>query len=210
MSAQDTQDRIVEQAAELFLRYGVRSVTMDDLAHHLSISKKTIYQFFKDKKDVVKTCVGHILAREFSDFEAIKRNSRDVMEEVLLLSDHLRRMLRHMNPGLLFDLKKYYPEAWEMYQQQKQECHLGNIREALERGQREGLVRSDIDIDIVAKHRMESVEMGFNPQIFPSDRYDLTTVQLQLFDLFVHAIATPQGLEAMRRYASERGQAPSE
>ncbi len=198
-----TQERIVEQAAELFKRYGIRSVTMDDLASHLSMSKKTIYQFFKDKKEVVRVCLSHMLKNELSDMEDIERKANDVIEEMLLLSEYFRKLMRSMNPSLLFDMRKYHPDAWAIYLEQKESCYLTKLQEALTKGKEQGLIRPQINVAVISRMRMETVEMGFNPDIFPSNQYELSEVQQAFFDHFIHGVATQKGLELMQKYMKE-------
>lgn len=203
MSEIETQERIVEQASELFRRYGVRSVTMDDIASHLSISKKTIYQFFKDKKEIVRVCLQHIVDCEFTDMDAIEAKSKDVMEELVYISEYFRKMIARMNPSLLFDLKKYHADAWEVYLDAKQTRYLDKIKRNLKRGQEQGFIRKEINVDIASRMRMEMVEIGFNPDVFPPDKYDISALQMELFDYFFHSVTTYEGKELMEKYVKE-------
>lgn len=204
MSELETQERIIEQASELFRRYGVRSVTMDDIANHLSISKKTIYQFFKDKKEIVRVCLQHIMDCEFVDLDEMEAKSSNVMEELVYLSEYFRKMIAQMNPSLLFDLKKYHADAWEIYLRAKQTRYLDKIRSSLERGKAQGYIRQEINVEITSRMRMEMVELGFNPAVFPPEKYDIAEVQLQLFDHFIHGITTHEGQMLMKQYLEER------
>lgn len=200
MADQETKERIMEQAGELFRRYGIRSVTMDDLASHLSISKKTIYQFFKDKKEVIKASMAYMMDREFADLNDIEERARDVIEELVMLSEYFRKMTKNMNPTLLFDLKKYHPQAWNIYLNQKETFYREKLEKALIKGQKQGLIRRELHPVVVSRIRMEMVEMGFNPDIFPPDDYEASEVQMALFDLFIHGIITSRGMELMNEY----------
>ena len=205
MTDQEIKDRIMTQGGELFKRYGIRSVTMDDLASHLSISKKTIYQFFKDKKEVVSASVRYMLDKELNELYEITENSKDVVEELVLLSEYFKKMTRQMNPTLLFDMKKYHPEAWNLYLNRKETCYRSRLEAVLLRGKEQGVIRDGIHPYIISRMRMEVVEMGFNPDIFPSEEYDISEVQMNLFDHFVHGIVTPKGLELMDQCLKEKG-----
>lgn len=197
------KERIIEKTAAMFMRYGVRSVTMDDIANRISISKKTIYQHFKDKKEVVKVCMEYLMNQDYDEIREIQETSKDSIHELVLMSVKFRSKMKEMNPSLLFDLKKYHPTAWEVYLTMKDQCFRSTIVDALERGTKEGYIRSEIDIPIIAQMRMAHVEMGFNPDLFSPADYDIAHVQDQLFMHFVHGITTSEGLNLFNQYLQE-------
>ena len=197
-TAQNT--RIVEQASELFRRYGVRSVTMDDLANRLSISKKTIYQHFKDKKEMVKACTQYMMDKELADLRHIEQESKDVMHQLALLSKYFRQMLGQMNPSLLFDLKKYHPQAWQVYLKQKDTSYLSQLRDCLNKGKEEELIRNEVNVEVISRMRMEVVEMGFDPEFFDEFNMNMADLQMDLFDHFVHGVATEKGRVLIQQY----------
>ena len=197
------KERIIEKTADMFMRYGVRSVTMDDIANRISISKKTIYQHFKDKKEVVKECIEYMMKEDKQDILEISKKAKDIIHEMVLMSIKFRQKMKEMNPGLLFDLKKYHPDAWEVYLDMKDECFKESIIDSLERGKKEGLIREDVDVPIIAQVRMAHVEIGFNPDVFSPTDYDISHVQMQMFTLFVYGITTPKGQELFSQYLQE-------
>ena len=102
------KEKIQKGAEELFMRYGVRSISMDDIARHLTVSKKTLYQHFADKEDIVTvTCKAH-LDRNAEEFQVIRKTAKNAIEELVQLSVCLKRNMQDMNPSLLFDLQKYH------------------------------------------------------------------------------------------------------
>src|SRR5215207_4917906 len=107
MEERDTKDKILKAAENLFMKYGVRSISMDDIARHLSVSKKTLYQHFVDKEDIVTMACRAHLERNSKEFEQIKITSKNAIEELALLSTCLKQNVEDMNPSLLFDLQKY-------------------------------------------------------------------------------------------------------
>src|SRR3954467_98173 len=112
MEELDTKEKILKGAETLFMKYGVRSISMDDIARHLSVSKKTLYQHFADKEDIVTmACKAH-LERSTKEFEEVKSEAKNAIEELATLSLCLRKNMEDMNPSLLFDLQKYHPKAW--------------------------------------------------------------------------------------------------
>jgi len=197
------KERIIEKTADMFMRYGVRSVTMDDIANRISISKKTIYQHFKDKKEVVTVCMEYLMNQDYEDIVALRKEAKDSIHEMVLLSVLFRRKIKDMNPSLLFDLRKYHPQAWNVYLDMKDRCFRSTIVEALEQGKAEGYIREDIDVKIISQMRMRHVEMGFDPDVFSPSEYDITQVQMQLLTLFVYGITTPTGQELFNQYLQE-------
>ena len=103
----ETKERIINAASELFFKYGTKSITMDDIAREIGVSKKTIYQFFKDKNELVSEVAEAYNAQELKDLEVIEQEAHDVIDEMVRLSHHIRQKLNSLNPSLLYDLEKY-------------------------------------------------------------------------------------------------------
>jgi AcrR family transcriptional regulator len=196
----EVRDRIILFANELFLKYGIRSVTLEEIASGLSISKKTIYQYFKDKHEIVEVCTKSILDQEAATFEQIEKESQDVMHELMLISDHIRSFMGKINPSLLYDIRKYFPKAWALYEHHKDCCFSQKLAYSLQRGIEQGYFREDIDIEILVKMRMELVQLAFDERIFPPDRFNFAQVQVQFFEHFVLGICTRKGFELMTQY----------
>ncbi len=186
-------ESMVEAARELFFRYGIRSVTMDDLARHLGVSKKTFYQHFNDKAELVKAVTELQLKEEQQFIEQVHEESTHALDAIMRITDYIRKMIRQFHPSLLFDLQKYYPESWSMFQDYKHCCMLNSIQENIEQGIEEGYYRKELNPRILSHLRMSSIEMVFNPNFFPPREFDLREVQLQMLDHFIHGIVTEKG-----------------
>ncbi len=189
----DTRERIMAGAFELFSRFGIKSVTMDDIAKHLSISKKTIYQFFRDKDEVVHTLLEKQFAQDISDFETIANSAPNVVEEVFSHMKKLHQMFTNTNANMIYDLRKYHPRSWELVTKFRTETCLGMVERALEKGKTDGYVRADVNSKILARLRIEEIEMGFNPMIFPPDKYQLLDVQIAMVEHFLYGVCTLKG-----------------
>lgn len=196
----ETKDRILKGAEELFFKYGIKSITMDDIAKHLGISKKTIYQFYSDKNEVVETLMLSLTKRNECEFQKIADQSANVIEEVFEMMKHMGTLFSQMNPNLFYDLQKYHPNSWKSFKQFKEECIERMVEDSVKRGIAQGFVRSDINTKIIARLRMEEVEMGFNPQVFPPDKFKIIDVQLALLDHFLHGICTLKGHKLINKY----------
>ena len=195
-----TRKKILQMAVEVLPRYGVKSVTMDDLAQRLTMSKKTIYQHFKDKSALVEAVVEELFLQQDAQFDTIREKSNDAIEEMYLISVFVRQLLSAMDSSVMFDLQKYYPNAFEKVQCHKEDQMQCSILENLESGVEQGFYREDIDTGILAKLKMLEMEGSFNPDLFPPDKYKLVDVQMQLFDHFLYGILSTKGFKMLNVY----------
>jgi len=176
---------------------------MDDISRELSISKKTLYKEVKDKDEVVTLSTRYHLDSEHKEFEEVTKASIDAIDQLVKLSQCMRKNLRDINPSLLFDLKKYHRPAWEEWVEFKLEFIHNSIVENLRWGMREGLFKDDLSVDILAIMRLQQVEMSFNNDIYPTDRFDFREVQMVLFDHFVCGILTEKGRGLYDQYRKQ-------
>ena len=200
----EVKDRILTKAAELFIRYGIRSITMDEIATQLGISKKTIYQFFTDKDDLVSAVIGREVHKNELECVQYRDEATDAVHEVFLAVEDLELMLKYTNPLMLYDLEKYHPRAFQEIKEYKYQFLYEALLENLRRGIEEGVYRGDIQKDIVAKNRIESVFLVFDPDLFPHTRYRMSEVNFELALLFLHGIVTTTGKKLIEQYTNER------
>ncbi|MDW3209373.1 MAG: TetR/AcrR family transcriptional regulator [Reichenbachiella sp.] len=191
----NTKEKILENTEALFNKYGVRSVSMDDIARELSISKKTIYQFFKDKDELVTLITKGHIDRERSEMATVKSTAENAIDELFKLSHCIREHVKEINPSMLFDIQKYHPSAWALWLEYKNVFIKNTILDVIARGKSEGYFRPELDAEIISTFRVESIELSFDEKIFPRDKFDFTEVQMTLFDHFVHGLMTVKGLE---------------
>lgn len=188
-----TKERILKGAEELFIRLGIKSITMDEIAQHLGMSKKTIYRFYKDKDDVVHQLMTQTLEGNCKIFSEIQRKSKDIIEEVFLCMKQMQIMFSNRNPVMFYDLQKYYPQTWKLFRDFKTNFILKMVEETLRKGIKDGYVREDINVKILARLRIEEIEMGFSQTVFPLDKYNITEVQLNMAEHFLYGICTLKG-----------------
>jgi AcrR family transcriptional regulator len=199
----EVKERILAGAAELFVRYGCKSVTMDDIARHLAVSKKTLYQFYKDKDEIITTFARNEFECEKSCIEGIAGEAEDAIDEVMRISRHIRDMFSKMNPALLYEMQKYHAEAWQVYADFRQSTVADHIRRNLERGIREGLYRKAIDVEMLTRLRLELIQLAFDARVFPPAQFSIGDIQLQTTDLFIRGVATAEGLAVLDRYKTK-------
>ena len=198
----ELKDKIVLGAAEMFMRFGVRSVTMDDVARELGMSKKTLYQSFTNKDELVmETCRMHI-DNEKESFGEIHERAENAIDELHQITNCVRMSMQNINPSLLFDLAKYHPEAWQLFLDFKFDFIQNQVRENIERGIAEGYYRTEVNADVMAKMRMEQVQTVFDPKIFPSSSYNLVEVQMTVLDHFIHGLLSDKGRDLFQSIQS--------
>ncbi len=203
----DTKEKIIQKADELFRLYGMRSVTMDDISKGLGISKKTIYQYYSDKDEIVTRATRHMLEQEQREIAEISQGSQNALDELFEISRCIRRNMTNINPTILFELQKYHTKAWEIYLDFKEHAFKRTITENLERGISEGFFRKKINIEVLAAMRLEQIQMIFDQHIFPRARFDFAKVQTQILEHFIYGILTEKGralYEEKVAYASEK------
>lgn len=186
------KEKILAEAERLFWKYGVRTITMDDIARRLAISKKTIYQHFTDKEDIVHQVVEWHLEHERSEYCRLNEQELNPIHEMMLASDMMRKHVDNVNPSLFLDVQRYFPKAWEAFLRHKEGHIIKDIMANLQRGVEQGLYQADINIETMARLRVELIQLGFDDRVFPHLR-DIYAVQDQLLHHFIRGILTPQG-----------------
>ncbi|MDB5136296.1 MAG: hypothetical protein JWP37_2899 [Mucilaginibacter sp.] len=193
-------ERIIIGGEELFLKAGIKSVTMDDIAKHLGMSKKTIYQFFKDKNELVIALVKKKLQDDEEQMSAIINRSGNVIEEMINMMKCSEEIFSRINPIVIHDLQKYHAEAWKQFQDFKADVLIHTLEELLTKGIKQGYIRPDIDVKIIARMRVSQVEMGFDTSIFPVSGFNIWKVQQQFLEHFNYGICTLKGYKLLNEY----------
>ena len=199
----EVKDKILEAATSLFWQYGTRSVTMDEIAKEIAVSKKTIYQYFKDKNEIVCRVMERKHDKQMKEMRELESNADNAIEALLNVSDFMAETFAKVNPSLLFDTKKYHPEAWELHQNRRDQI-IESIKGNLRRGIQDGLYREDLPLEYLAVLRIEQVELAFDGQKFSSDQYELVKVQLAFLDHFIRGLVTLKGFQLLETYKNRK------
>jgi AcrR family transcriptional regulator len=189
------KETILCAVADLFLKYGIRSVSMDDISHQTGISKKTLYQHFKDKNDLVNQVTAMLLEEKRQEYDAVTESATNAIDELYKISKLIRKHFGELNPALMYDLQKYHPEAWDLFLKYEVDVVYHTVIDNLKRGVHEGYFRSEINVNILSKMRVEQIHLTFDERLYPKDEFDFTDVQMQLFDHYVHGLLTDSGLK---------------
>jgi len=200
----ENKERILQKATDLFMRYGIRSITMDEIAAQLGISKKTIYQFFTDKDAMVEAVVNEEMNANEEDCQGYRKEAENAVHEIFLAMDGMQEMMKTMNPQLMYDLEKHHPVAYKRLKQYKYQFLFTIVKENLDRGLGEGIYRTGINIDLITRHRIESAFMPFNPEAFPQNKFPMNQTCQELAVLFLHSICNEKGKKLIEKYLNER------
>ncbi len=186
-------EKILTDSKQLFMRYGIRSVTMDDIAKHLTISKKTLYQFFRNKEDLIdKILVDHV-SQEKILIEKLQDNSEDAIDELLSLVKYVITTLNNLAPTVMYDLKKYYQKPFHKWDCFHRDHIYEVIQKNLERGVNEELYRDDIKPQILARIYVEFSILVTNGEIFPPDQFQPKHLYRQFIKYHIYGIISEQG-----------------
>ncbi|GIV33526.1 MAG: TetR family transcriptional regulator [Chitinophagales bacterium] len=194
-----TLTQILAQSEETFLVYGIKSITMDDLARKMGISKKTLYQFVRDKKDLVRKVMKYHLENEKKAILQIIRQNDNAIDELFALGQRTLPYLSRINPSVLYDLQKYYPDCWKMFLDFKNTFIYSLVLENLKKGIAQGLYRDDFKPDIVARFYSARTEIVVSQEIFPPPKYALAEVYAEYLKYHLRAISSANGLKYMSK-----------
>jgi len=194
------ENRILFKARDLMLLNGVKHVTMDDIANQLGMSKKTIYQFYKDKDALVMAVVNFELEEQSSKCQRTQDTADNAVHEMFMLLEDIQQMFKNMNPMTMNEIAKYYPEAFARIQNHKDEFMHQIIKTNLIKGIEQGVYRKEIDPEILSIYRLETCFVPFNPQLYPFSKFDIGKVTLQIIENFIYGVMSLKGIELMEKY----------
>jgi AcrR family transcriptional regulator len=187
--------KILAVAQSLFMKYGVKSVTMDDLAKELGMSKKTIYTVAKNKEELVFKVLNNHLGNEMQQCCQFSEESINAIEELLSIAKNLIEQMRSMNPAVVYDLKKYYPKAYKLMEEYRFTFIYETMLNNLKKGVKQGLYRKDINADIIAKFYVARIDVIFETSLFPPANYNWIDVYREGLVYHIRGIASEKGLE---------------
>jgi TetR/AcrR family transcriptional regulator, cholesterol catabolism regulator len=198
----ELKDRILHKAQELFSKFGIRAVTMDEISTQIGISKKTLYQYYSDKDGLVDECMEMDMVNSKSDCSIATEMSENAVDEIFITLEFISQEFKDLNPIIMHDLKKFYPQTYEKFNDHINSFYYNIIYNNLEKGIQEGLYRDNLDLDIITKFRLSSIVLGFDQNIFPSSEYNLLKVTEKILEHFLYGIVTEKGLKLIYEYKS--------
>jgi AcrR family transcriptional regulator len=196
----DYRQRIIEEAAHMFRTYGIRAVTMDMLANQMSISKRTIYEVFADKEELLAGVIDWMTVRQKETLARVLSESENVIEVVFRMLDLMESHINRMSPAFLLDMKRLHEKVMKMPEIRDNFPYMSSNIEILKRGIAEGVFRNDIDIDLTNKCMLEVVKMTHDQKVFPPDNYTNIDIVKNFYLNYLRGISTQKGLTLIEQY----------
>lgn len=195
--------RILDRATKLFFRYGVKSVTMDTIASDLGISKKTIYLHYPDKDTLVNEVVNSFIEKDTCQWKELNQKYPDVIEKMFKSFEIMKEMLVELNPALMFEIQKYHPASFQIFEQHKKDVMYSYLVSDLKSGISDGYFRPELSVEMIAKLRMAEVHLIFDPEFFENSTKSVYDMQLDALDYFMRGIMTEKGLKVYNSYLNK-------
>jgi TetR/AcrR family transcriptional regulator, cholesterol catabolism regulator len=186
-------DHILQETAQLFIRYGIHSLSMDDICKELGISKKTIYQYVVNKADLVEKVLNYFIENYIKNTEVVFETG-NAIDRLIELSRSVCFNMQNFNPAVTFDLQKYYSEQFRKFIQVKKESQFQLIVKNMQLGINEGLYRNDLDVSLVARIYVQKLEAILDPDFLRSDDFSFEKVFKVMFDNHIRGISNVKGI----------------
>ena len=190
---------IAGKVKDLFKKYGIKSVTMDDVSHELGISKKTLYEYFSDKSNLVKAVIDCETVIREEHFAQNRQQSKNAIEEMLNIYRFYQEIMKEHNPSFAYDLRKYYPEIYSNLQKIKREKIMEATLSNIKKGKEEGLYRTDINETIIAKLYILRIESMMDTDLFTMEERFSPDFWKEMFFYHLYGILSKQGYEFLNK-----------
>ncbi len=177
---------------------------MDEIATQLGVSKKTIYQSFNDKNELVDAVMADMIEYSKECCQESRKNASNAIEEVYGAIDSMQDILDNMNPSIMFDIERGYPGTFRRLVEYKYSFLFDLLKRNIARGLEEGLYRPEMDTEMIAKVRLEMSMLPFNEELFPKSQYSMLEVHKEMIEFFLFGMVTPKGYKLMTKYQKER------
>lgn len=191
---------ILEKVRKLFMRYGIKSVTMDDVARALGISKKTLYQHVDNKSDLIQKMLFKHIEEEKNALQNIRSEAKNALEEMILIAKHVLQMFRELNPSVIYDLQKYYPESWDNLNQLHRTYLFEFIAQNIIAGKKEGLYKEGLNAAILARLYAGQMNIIIDQYFFPSKEFGIEEIYKEYINYHIRGIASREGLIMLDNY----------
>jgi AcrR family transcriptional regulator len=191
----EPKDKILLGANGLFMKYGFKSITMDDIARELGVSKKTLYQFFEDKNDLVNQTIDFHIESDMQICCSIENEGHDPIEFMLEMSKSITEKHRKVNVSVLFDLRKYFKAAWDKFDNFKSNFIYTQMLNNINKGKELGLYRQDIVSELIAKLYVHSIDFMMKPELYQEISTDFQYIHQEILRHHLRGICTEKGLK---------------
>jgi AcrR family transcriptional regulator len=194
VAAMEKINDILFKVAGLFRKYGIKSVTMDDISRELGISKKTLYQFVTEKNDLVNKVIDFEMDRTKDCFETVTKFGKNAISELFEVNRFMVEMMKRNSPSFEYDLKKYFPEVHHKVLISRRKGMYDSVLANLKRGKAEGLYRSEFNEEIITKLQISRLENMYGDPMFSISDFSTENIFKELFIYHIRGIANEKGI----------------
>lgn len=195
----DKKQEIINKVRLLYARYGIRSVTMDDVVREVGISKKTLYQYFKDKSELITGVIDCDAKLKLVEHDEAMIGAANAIEMMLGFYDFQMKMITDYNPSFIYDLKKYYPNIHQEFVQKKRELIYENVLTNLQRGKSEGLYRQEMNEEVIAMLNLLRVESFVNSEVVKTEEIFTREFLSEMFMYHMYGIVSEKGRKILEK-----------
>lgn len=192
--------KVIDTAWGMFRRFGVRSVSMDDVAREMSISKKTLYRCFRDKNELITKTLDQDLIEIEKEVDAILLSELNPVKQVLKIANFVSGYLKQMNPSMMYDLQKYHPEIYLEFNRHREKTFMERVVKNLRNGMEQGYYRSELNPEISARLYMCLMNHGPEHLGHMSELTEYSEMYVQIMRYHLHSIATEKGLTEAKEF----------
>ena len=197
--------RLVKQSGELFLKLGIRSVTMDDIAQNLGISKKTLYQYVENKKELVEQVISDHIEKEKRVICKVEQQGGNAIDQLMGIADYIKEILPTVSNSTIYDLNKYYPDLLKKFNDFSMDYIYDCIKRNLLLGIQEGLYRKNQNVEILSRFYVVQAMSILDNKIFPHETISLNEIFDTHLKYFIFGIGTPIGINQFEKLIQKKG-----
>ena len=196
----DLQTKLCSRVAEMFLRFGIKSVSMDDISRDLGISKKTLYGLITNKKELVAKILENFMVEEHKQVDVIRVSAKDPIHELILIAKHVTKMLKKISPTTMYDLRKYYRDQWRSIEIEREEMINTDIKRNLKTGISKGVYRKDLDVDLLTTLYLNMATYIMDEKILDQPQPRKIKLYIEFIKYHIRGIATAKGIKTFQKY----------
>ncbi|MBN2235976.1 MAG: TetR/AcrR family transcriptional regulator [Bacteroidales bacterium] len=196
---ENSQDEFLKTVLQLYTKYGIRSVTMDDVARELGVSKKTLYTFVTDKNELVEKVIDFQCKERLAWMKSLNLDKLPALEEMVVVGKMTNKMVAEFNPSFHYDLSKYYGNIYNKMMRSNRESMAQSMLQNMKKGKKEGYYRQDMNEEIIVRMNIANIENLAEKRFYNSQEWKPEVIQSELFAYHIHAILSPKGLKEYQR-----------
>ena len=197
------RETIIHKSAELFLTLGFKSVTMDDIAQNLGISKKTIYVHFANKVKLVEAVTFFLFETICDGIDEICEKSSNPIEELYDIKMYVMNHLKNEKASPQYQLKKYYPQIYTVLRLRQFERMHESVQESLQKGVDTELFRENIDVEFISRMYFNGMTGIKDESIFPRNKFEMNYLMESYLEYHLRAIVTDKGMAILNQFINK-------